>query len=56
MLHHETTGKINIFNCITSEMIRVLLLSKLAKSLEFYTKLPYIGYTHYLVPAQWKME
>jgi hypothetical protein len=52
MLHHKATSKINIFNSIASEEIRILLLSKLAKSLEFYIKLPLIGYTNYLVPAK----
>ena len=52
MLHHNTTGKINIFIFTTGEGIRMLLLSKLAKLLEFYTKLPLIGCTSYLEPAK----
>jgi len=52
MLHHKTTSEIIIFNCIPGEVIRILLLSKLAKSLEFYIKLPLTRYTNYLVPAK----
>jgi hypothetical protein len=52
LLHHKITSKMDIFNCITGEVIRVLLLSKLAKSLEFYIKLHLIGRTNYLMPAK----
>lgn len=52
MLLHNTTSEINIVHCIKGEVIRILLLSKLAKSLKFYIKLPLIGYTNYLEPAK----